>query len=109
MDLTISEPMRRVLDALYAGEPVPSDAQAALSDEERAQVAALARTAHLTRLTLQRPDPSAEVEAAALRKAHEAMAAQLQRGGGLASSPASDPKAPRPSWLDRLFGKKQDG
>jgi hypothetical protein len=103
--------MRRVLDALYAGEPVPSDAQAALSDEERAQVAALARTAHLTRLTLQRPDPSAEVEAAALRKAHEALAAQHQRGGGggIASSPASDPKGPRPSWLDRLFGKKQDG
>lgn len=105
MDLTISEPMRRVLDALYAGEPVPPDAQAALSEEERAQVAALARTAHLTRLTLNKPEPSAEVEAAALRKAHEAMAAHQQRVGGPATSPAADPKA-RPSWIDRLFGKK---
>jgi hypothetical protein len=95
--------MRRVLDALYTGEPVPPDAQAALSEEERVQVAAIARTAHLTRLALNKPEPTAEMEAASLAKAQTALAQQKGNGGGPAAAPDK-----RPNWLDRLLGRRPE-
>src|SRR5687767_5663441 len=82
MEKTISKPMQRVVDALVAGEPVPADAQEALTDTERSEVAALARTAHLTKLTLARPEPTVEMEAAALARARDAYE-QRRAGEGL--------------------------
>ena len=109
---TISEPMRRVLDALLAGEPVPPEAQARLTDAERAEVAALARTAHLTKLTLAKPEPTAEVEAAALARAHAAFA-QRRTGGAAGDSAGAhdEASAPRGGLLARitgLFQKRKD-
>ena len=86
MEKTISKSMQRVVDALVAGEPVPAEAQAALTDAERSEVAALARTAHLTKLTLARPEPTAEMEAAALARARDAYE-QRRVGDGPHSNP----------------------
>lgn len=71
-----SEAMRSVVEALIEGKTAPPEAQAALTDAERAEVAALARTAHLTRLTMHKPDPSPTVEAAALSRAQQTLAAR---------------------------------
>ena len=90
MEKTISKSMQRVIDALVAGETVPADAHAALTDAERSEVAALARTAHLTKLTLARPEPTAEMEAAALARARDAYE---QRRAGDARQPAPAPVA----------------
>ena len=91
MEKTISKSMQRVVDALVAGEPVPADAQAALTDAERSEVAALARTAHLTKLTLARPEPTAEMEAAALARARDAYE-QRRAGDGPSPSPTAVPE-----------------
>lgn len=96
----ISEPMGRVLDALFEGQPIPSDAQAALTEEERTEVASLARTAHLTSLTLNQPDPTDTQEQTARQKATDA----------LANLPKSGPEKPESqgSWWSRWFQKKED-
>ncbi|MES2464523.1 MAG: hypothetical protein V4671_28510 [Armatimonadota bacterium] len=108
MEKTISKTMQRVVDALVAGEPVPAEAQAALTDAERSEVAALARTAHLTKLTLAKPEPTAEMEAAALARARDAYE-QRRIGGGLhpATSAASDDTRSSPliESLRRLLGR----
>ena len=96
-----SDGKRRVLDALLEGMPPPPDAQAALTETERAEIAALARTAHLTRLTLRKPDPAPDAEAEALRRAQAAFAARAASGG--LRSPLTGPadtSAPstRPFW-----------
>ncbi len=117
-----SEPMRRVLEAMVAGEAIPPDAHAALSDEERQEVAALARTAHLTRITLHQPEPTQEMEARALARAQATLAARPAgasgRGGADAPAPAASSggspagyDAPEDEsffrWLGRLFGKRR--
>ncbi|MDX1931456.1 MAG: hypothetical protein SFU56_02510 [Capsulimonadales bacterium] len=98
---TLSEPMRRVLEAIVAGEPVPLDAHAALTPAERNELAALARTANLTYLTLQQPDASPDAEQRSLEIAQRELARRPAR------PPAPDPE-PRPfllAWLDRLRRK----
>ena len=101
---TLPEPLRRVLEAIVEGIPVPADADAALSPEERAEVAALARTANLTYLTLQQPEPPAEAEARSLALAQDALA---QR------PPTTPPEEVRPrpallAWLERLRNRRSE-
>jgi hypothetical protein len=96
----ISGPMRRVVDALIAGETIPADASDALTESERVEVAALARTAHLTSLTLARPEPAADVEAAALHQAHAAFAQRTSANPGAGGATSADR-----SWLSRLWAR----
>lgn len=95
--------MRRVLDLLLEGREVPAEAMDSLTKEEQADLRALARTANLTRLALQRPEPQAEQARASLERAEEAL---RRLGPRAAVDPAavSDPAdpAPGPSFLDRL-------
>ena len=76
MEGTTSTAMQRVRDALLEGNPVPPEAHAALTDEERAEVAGLAVTATLVYTALQTPDPPAEAEASSLKQVTEIVAAQ---------------------------------
>ncbi len=103
MSISISEPMRVCLDALYEGKPAPPDALASLSENERAEVASLARTARLVTASLQQPVPTAEMEASALARAHEAMA---QKGR---ASPATETPSgaitDTGNWFTRWFKK----
>jgi hypothetical protein len=104
LDEPISEPMRRVLEAMVAGEPVPLDAQAALTLQEQGEIAALARVANLTYLTLQQPDPSAEAEERSLEQAQRELARRPPSVRPVTSPP------PRPVllvWLDRLRGRRE--
>jgi len=93
----LSPPLRRVLDALLEGDAVPPADRAALSEAEWNELRALARTAHLTTLTLHQPEPSAATEAAALAKAQKVLA-ELGPRTGLKEESTSN----RPSWLERL-------
>ena len=104
MEKTISKSMQRVVDALVAGTPVPADAQAALTDAERSEVAALARTAHLTKLTLAKPEPSAETEAAALARARDAYE-QRRAGDGTAFALPPETNENKPSPLVQSIRK----
>lgn len=98
--------MRRVVDALLAGEPVPPDAHAVLTEAERAEVASLARTAHLTKLTLARPEPSAEMEAASLERAHAAFTRRRQADAALGiTEEKRTPSSPLLDWLRERLGK----
>lgn len=100
MSISTSEPMRVVLDALYEGRPAPPDALATLTDDERAEVASLARTARIVGLSLNQPVPTTEMESSALARAHDAMA---QKG---ASPPVqSTERADDGNWFTRLFKK----
>lgn len=109
---TLSEPMRRVLDAMLDGQPVPPDAHEALTDTERQELAALARTAQITRLALQLPEPPETVETQALERAQKALtqaspgAAMQPRGGETEQS--SSGGSVWPAWLLRLLGRKND-
>jgi hypothetical protein len=96
------------VEALVDGAPLPPDALSALSPDERAEVAALARTGHLVRLTLQSANtaPSAEAEARSLVKAQRALES---KGFPMPSDGKS--VAPRPAllaWIAKL-GRKQNG
>lgn len=104
MEKTISKSMQRVVDALVAGAPVPADAQAALTDAERSEVAALARTAHLTKLTLAKPEPSAEMEAAALARARDAYE-QRRAGDDSIHTPPSETDESKASPLMQSIRK----
>ena len=109
MEKTISKSMQRVVDALVAGEPVPADAQAALPEAERGEVAALARTAHLTKLTLARPDPTAEMEAAALARARDAYEQRRLADGSLTNVPVpTAPEEPKASPLVKSIRRLLD-
>jgi len=122
-----SEAMRRVLEAMVAGEPVPPEAHASLSEEERREVAALARTAHVTRLALNQPEPTLEMEAKALARAQATLATNgAARPAGAtplappppsrSSGPGGGGGGPQPDepedesflqWLARIFGKRR--
>ena len=105
--------MRVALDALYEGKTAPPELLATLTDEERAEVASLARTARFVGLSLNQPVPTAEMQASALARAHAEMA----------SRPVAShfPQPPLPSegeggkdpdvgnWFTRLFGRKSGG
>ena len=124
MDRTNSEPvfseaMRRVLEAMVAGEPVPPEAHASLSEEERREVASLARTSHVTRLALNQPEPTLEMEAKALARAQATLAttSAARPAGAAAPSIAGGAGAAPPQeeaddgtflqWLARIFGKRR--
>ena len=105
-DPPVSGAMRRVLEALFLGEPVPLDAQAELTAFEQAEVAALARTANLTYLTLSQPDPSADAEARSLSAAQKELA---RRPLVAPPPPVAEPETIRPALLrfwERLRGKR---
>jgi hypothetical protein len=115
-----SEAMRRVVDALLEGTPAPPDAHSALTETERAEVAALARTAHLARLSLRKPDPAPAAQAAALFRAQQALAARPVNDTAAAgtltpASPAGtadESSESRPFWRvwwERLTGGERRG
>lgn len=99
----ISEPLRRVLEALIEGAPPPPDAQAALTEAEKAEVAALVRTARLTHLTLQQPEPPTGAAEAALARAQDALAKHPALG-----ATDEEPRSPLREWWDRLL-KRRNG
>lgn len=95
----LSPTLRRVLDSLLEGQAVTPADRAALSEAEWNELRALARTAHLTTLTLHQPEPSAETEAAALAQAQKVLQ-QIGPRTGLKTQESTG--ASRPSWLERL-------
>ncbi len=99
----ISEPLQHVLEALIEGASPPPDAQAALTETERTEVAALVRTTHLTRLTLQQPDPPSGAAEAALARAQEALAKSP-----VARTSDNEARSPLREWWDRLL-KRRNG
>ena len=92
-----------MLEALIEGAPPPPDAQAALTEEERAEVAALVRTARLTHLTLQQPDPPTGAADAALARAQDALAKHPLTGAS-----EGEARSPLREWWDRLL-KRMNG
>jgi sugar phosphate isomerase/epimerase len=95
---TLSEPLRKAVEALVVGLPIPAETEAALTPDERAELNALVHTAQLTYLTLQQPAPPPEAEARSLAKAQDALAGRPPVG------PDRDTK-PRPAllaWWERL-------
>jgi len=100
-----SPAFRRVVEALLEGQPAPPEDQAALTDAERAEVAALARTAHLTRVTLQMETPDEAAERASLDRARTQLSAQP------AGVPLPAPPSRRGSfgaWVRRLLGMNEE-
>jgi sugar phosphate isomerase/epimerase len=100
----LSDPMRRIVEALVEGIPVPPDAEAALTPDERAEVGALVRTANLTYLTLQQPDPPTEAEARSLARAQDALSQRPP-------VPVTEEIRPRPAllaWLERLRNRRNE-
>ncbi|MBC7807001.1 MAG: hypothetical protein H7145_12715 [Akkermansiaceae bacterium] len=113
MSISISEPMRVALDALYEGKPAPPEVLASLTDAERAEVASLARTARVVGLSLNQPIPTAEVETSALARAHEEMAKKAVATPARPANSSGDKGSASPSgggndsgnWFTRLFKK----
>lgn len=101
---TLSRPMRLALEALLDDAPPPADALAALTDEERAELASLARTANLTSLTLHQPDPNPDAQANAWAQAEKALD---RRAAAPSPPPAAPPPKPRRNWLDRLLKREE--
>jgi hypothetical protein len=95
----LSPPLRRVLDALLEGRPVAPADEAALTSADHAELQALARTAHLTNLTLHQPETIDSAEAAALEKAQAALSAA---GARVSAHPQALLARDRPSFLARL-------
>lgn len=99
-----SEALRRVVDALLDGTPPPPDAQAALSPAEQDEVAGIARTAHLTRLSLHAASGEGENgENAALQKAQAAL-----QNRAPASAHGDSSAAPSSWWARLLWKRKQE-
>lgn len=96
----LSPTLRRVLDALLEGSSVDPADRAALSEAEWSELRALARTAHLTTLTLHQPPPSPAVEAAALAQAQQVLA-EIGPRASLHPSSLELPESKR-FWLERL-------
>ena len=86
---------RRALDTLLSGEQGGQGDATLLSDEERSELIGLARTARLTHLTLQHPDPAQELEAESLARAQEKLAQ-------VGSRPLPPETAPPESFSDKL-------
>ena len=97
-----SERVRRALDSLAGDEPVPSNVLTELSESERAEVAALTRTAHLTRLVLHSDLPDGNAEAKALGRAQTALHGRKASGTPLFDSPTTT------SWLSGLLDRLRD-
>jgi hypothetical protein len=69
-----SSAYQRALDALLSGETAAQTDASALTAEEQTELIGLARTARLTHLTLQHPEPAHTLEAEALARAQEKLA-----------------------------------
>ena len=100
-----SEALRRVVEALLEGQTPPPDAQAALSDTEKNEVAGLVRTAHLTRLSLHAAGNGSEgsngsAEANALQKAQTA----LEQRPPITAPLPGDETLP---WWERLWKRSR--
>ena len=87
---------QRALDALLSGETAAREDASALTPEEQTELIGLARTARLTHLTLQHPEPTQELEAESLARAQEKLARV-----GVRPLPAETPVAPA-SLADKL-------
>ena len=97
----LSEPLRRALDALLDGRPIPDDTRARLTSAERTHLSGLVATSTLARIVLQSPVPSPPAEAASLQKAQARIVAR-PRGAGAAPAPgAPDPPQQRENWFRR--------
>jgi sugar/nucleoside kinase (ribokinase family) len=92
--------MRRVLEAMLDDAPAPPDALESLTDEERAEIASLARTANLTALTLHQPDPDPDAAEKALERAEKALE---RRGPVPPITQTEPPQETRRNWLERLL------
>jgi hypothetical protein len=100
----VSPSMQHVLDAMLEGASAPPEALGELTDDERAELASLARTANLTALTLHLPDPNPDAVARALARAER----EMERRTPNSSPPADagtyqEAAQPRRSWLDRFL------
>ena len=100
---SLSPAYQRALDALLSGETATQPDASALTPDEQTELIGLARTARLTHLTLQRPEPTHELEAEALARAQE----KLARVG----SRPLPPDAPAPESLSEKLRRwlKRDG
>ena len=78
---------QRALDALLQGECAGKGDVAALSRDEQTELIGLGRTARLTHLILQHPDPAQELEAESLVRAQERLAQVGPRPATLAETP----------------------
>ncbi|GAB4461675.1 MAG: hypothetical protein OHK0029_27350 [Armatimonadaceae bacterium] len=94
-DARVSEPMRRVVEALLSGEPPQREDQEALSPAEQQELAAITRTAHLAAITLEKPTPPEGSEARSLERSAQALQAKPPR-------PAPKPEPTWLSWWRRL-------
>jgi hypothetical protein len=105
----LSEPMQRVLAALIEGQAPPPDADAALTEAERAEIAALGRTAHLTYIALHQPEPSTVAEEKALDRARKELARRqtASAGNGVTSPPVTVPRPALLAWLERLRKREE--
>ncbi len=93
----LSEPLRRALDALLDGRPIPDETRTRLTDAERAHLSGLAATSALTRIVLALPVSSAAAETASLQKAHAHLAVRPS-----APNPALTAPVPqRENWFRR--------
>ena len=100
-----SDAMERVVGALLDGEPVPHDAHARLTDEERAELAGLVATASLTRTVLQATAPPPQAEEASFRRIQDSVRAQSH-----AAAPPAPPDATGHSgWLSRWWRRQNSG
>jgi hypothetical protein len=98
----LSEPLRRALDALLDGRPIPDDTRARLTSAERAHLSGLAATSTVARIVLQSPVPSPPAEAASLQKAQARIVARPNGVGAGAPAPgAPDPPQQRENWFRR--------
>lgn len=78
---------QRALDALLSGETAAREDASALTPEEQTELIGLARTARLTHLTLQNPEPTYELETESLARAQE----KLARVGSRPLPPGTSP------------------
>jgi hypothetical protein len=104
---TMSPAARRVVEALIEGAPVSPHDREALTEAERAEVASFARTAHLTRLTLQNENPDPTAEQASLDRARTQLASRPP-GTVSPQPPATTPTGGFPAWVKRLIGIQED-
>lgn len=100
----VSDTLRRALDALMDGHPIPDDARARLSDVERAHLAGLVATTALTRSVLAVPIPPPASEEASLQRAQERV---LPRPGGVSAEHGEPPPAAPRNWLARWWRKQR--
>jgi hypothetical protein len=89
------------------GEAPPSDAHAALTTEERAEIAALGRTANLAYLTLHQPEPSTAAQAKALDRARNEMVRRQPAATVNGNPPSTAARPALRAWLERLRRREE--